>query len=441
MGRDYCSPPTTFVMILTRSGRTVDVSFHERGISAMPGTAPFYSFVVRFCSGAARRPWPLMCQLSIAAIVVAILIANHSPLGTQDSRMFHTGAVLLGPDLYSPERQAEIQQPFTSPYFRAPFYAAFLRILTSFGHFPRTWFALNLLATALLTLILPAALGVPWHLSALVPVFLPLIASSRIEQDSAITLLMIGFSLCFAQRHHDLAAGVFLALTLHKPTLLLLVPVAILVHRRHRILAGYTVTAFVLGTFSFLLVGPPAVADYVRLVRGFQLVFPKMPTARAVAVGLDAEWLWPLFIAATTVTLIYVARRTDFCSAFCLSIVGSLFVSPQSYQHDFALLLLPVLLAVAQGSTLGLCASAILLYPPTYFLLTTEGTGYPQVIRGTLTGLYFAVLALSLTASNNTPPFVHRTAAATAGPRPLDLGSPETPLEPPTPDPYANDVR
>ena len=333
---------------------------------------------------------PAGAQAGIALLLLFALIRVHVPPGTGDSAMFKTGAVLYGEGMYSPERQRTVQDPLAAPFFRAPFYGGLLRVLLPFD-FARALMFVNLAAAAALVFLVPAALSIPWYCATLIPFFIPLLVNVRIEQDGAIKLLLLATSLYLAESGVPILAGVVLACTLDKPTLLLLVPPVLLLHRRRRMLFGYLTAGALLAASSFWAVGGSAVADYIRLVKGFELVPAKMPTAWALAAGLGSVWIGTLPVLAAVAATLWRAPRVPFGDAYCFAIATSLFVSPQSYQHDFSLMMLPSLYFFVNGDAVSRFACAALLFPPTYLLLIPEGAWWTTVIRG---GMLLAFLAL-----------------------------------------------
>ena len=318
------------------------------------------------------KPWQVRTILWLTVCVtLPCLVFLHHGIGAGDSTMFRVGAMLFGPGLYRHDLQSKLLGGHDTPFFRAPFYAWMLRPLLRFN-FALALFLLNLAATAAVILLLPRSLGkYRYGFSPLVVLFIPLALNFSVEQDGPLVLLILSLSLVAEGAGWSFLAGVILALTLEKPSLFLLLPVVVAVQRRFQMLWGYVACACVLAIFSFWFVGVSGIKDYVNLVGQYALTPDKMPTARGIAANLRLPLLWPLLTALGTAATLWTARSESFKAAFCIGIVGSLFVSPQSYAHDCAILLLPVLYFVFNGSPVQKVASALWLVPaaPLAYLL------------------------------------------------------------------------
>jgi Glycosyltransferase family 87 len=323
-------------------------------------------------SSAEWKPWQIRAILWLTVcLTLPCLIFLHHGIGAGDSTMFRVGATLFGPDLYRHDLQAKLLGSHDTPFFRAPFYAWMLRPLLRFN-FALALFLLNLAATAAVILLLPRTLGkYRYGLSPLVVLFIPLALNFSVEQDGALVLLILSLSLISECAGLSFLAGVILALTLEKPSLFLLLPVVVAVQKRFQMLWGYVTCACVLAIVSFWVVGLPGVKDYINLVAQYSLTLDKMPTARGIAANLHLSILWPLLTALAAAATLWRARTASFRAAFCIGIVGSLFVSPQSYAHDCAILLLPVLYFLFNGSPVQWGVSALWLVPiaPLAYLL------------------------------------------------------------------------
>ncbi len=324
-------------------------------------------------------------------LTLASLVYLHRGIGANDSAMFRVGATLCGPDLYRYDMQSKLLGSHNTPFFRAPFYAWLLRPLLR-TDFAFVVFLLNLAAAAAVILLLPRSLGkYRYGLSPLIILFSPLAANFSIEQDGALALLILSLSLVAESAGYPFLAGAILALTLEKPSLFLLLPLVIAVQKRYRMLWGYVACACVLATVSLWIVGLPAIRDYINMVAQYTLAPEKMPTARGIAASLGLPPLWPILTVLAVAATVWRARTVSFKAAFCIGIVGSLFVSPQSYMHDCCMLLLPVFYFLFNGSAFQKCASALWLVPaaPLAFLFPPPWSIY--------TALLVALLLCSVT--------------------------------------------
>jgi len=221
-------------------------------------------------------------------LIVGVTLLGHPPLtafGTTvlpDYLAHWTGGrlVLDGQlaGLYDQRTQFEVQAAavgqtsklawFVSPPFVGLLFAplAALPYVASAA----LWTLLSLaMFLAALKLARPLAPGIPdarWRMIVLVcfasqPV-LELLGSG---QDSAFSLLVwvAGTRLMLARK--DVLAGVVFALGLCKPQLFVLVPVVLLVQRRHRALEAWLSTSIVLALISVVMVGVEGVQNWLAL--------------------------------------------------------------------------------------------------------------------------------------------------------------------------------
>ena len=347
-----------------------------------------------------------------ALLAVPVLIALHHGVGANDSCIFRAGATLCGPGLYRYDLQHQLIGAHNALYWRAPFYAWMLRPLLWFN-FPVAWLAVNLAAVAGFVLLLPKSIGpYPYSLSLILVLFAPLAYNVSIEQDGAIVLLVLSLTLAAEAGGFPFVAGAVLAFTLQKPSLFLLLPVVIATQKRWRMLYGYLAAAAVLIVFSFWIVGPSAIGDYVHIVSEYRQTPEKMPTARGIAQVLHVLPLWPVLSFMAAAATIWKTRTGNFRAAFCTGIVASLFVSPESYSHDLSVLLLPVLYFLFNGSTLQKVVAALWfvpLVPYVYIHYSKWSVGVALLV-----GVFLATLTFSADRDSET---------RTAGPP--EIGMPE----------------
>ena len=328
---------------------------------------------------------------ALAALLAAIRLLGATPT---DARVFRTGAALCGPDLYKYDRQVEVQpgpDPF-APFMRAPFYALALKPLLRFD-FKTSWYLVNAAALAILMFLLPAAARrrEQWYISLLAVFFLGFWLNLILQQDGAIMSLVLAVALVLIQKDRDWLAGAVLALTLQKPTLFLALPLVFLLHRRWKALAGYAAAGAALAALSISITGLGAASDYMDLVRRYGLTPHQMPTARGIAANFGLPALWPILAALAAGLLIWAIPRMDPGAAFSVAVAGSLFLSPQSYGHDTAILLVPLAYFFQRGGRFLTLMELVLLFPPLHF-----AGALPQpwtAASGTAVGLYFAAVA------------------------------------------------
>ena len=313
-------------------------------------------------AGISRKYIPI---LPLAALLAILMVRSEC----NDCRVFKTGAVLVGHGMYDPAAQAALQpgEPFL-PFFRAPFYGLLLEPLLLFD-FHIAWRVLNAAGALLFFGLSQHLTGGRW--TPLWALACPLFwVNFAIGQDAAIMSAIIVGSIVLWRSGRGFSAGALLALTLQKPTLFLLLPLAVWKGGR-RMVAGYLVGAAVLAGISFAVAGRGAVQDYFRLLQAYRQSGPvMMPTIRGLFEYAGAGSAWPWATVVVAVALGALVCRMPFLSALPLATACSLFISPGSFQHDLALLIVPVCLAPPRLAMLRALPAVqillvMLLWPPT----------------------------------------------------------------------------
>ena len=307
--------------------------------------------------------------------------------------MYQTGATLLGPHLYNYEQQRELQVSNWAPYLRAPFYAVLLRPLLRFD-FTKAWLAVRTLLLIAFLLMLPRALGLGsrWYFIALGLPFLSLPINFAWGQDGVVNLVVLAGTLWLRRSGHPFAAGALLAFTLQKPTLFLLLPIALLLCAEWRMVKGYAAAAGLLIGLSLAIVGPQGVRDYPHLVSTAVIDLHQMPICRGIADSIGWPPLW-LFLSLAAIALFAWSARQNpnFESVYCAAIIGSLFLSPNSYSYDLAVVFLPVVYFLAYGHLLQKIGAALYCLPPAHLLFAL---GRPwSAANGLVLGAFLVLVA------------------------------------------------
>lgn len=178
-----------------------------------------------------------------------------------------------------------------------------------------------------------------------------------------------------------------IALTLQKPTLFLLLPLALVIRKERTMMKGYGIAAAALAALSLLIVGPEGIRDYPRLVSTAWMNPHQMPTCRGIAGNVGLPWLWPLLSVGALVLFVRVSRDMTFEAAYCMAIVGSLLISPNSYWQDLAVMLLPALYFSALGGRLQRIGAFAYFFPPTHMLFVLRppwGAAYGMAVAAFL---------------------------------------------------------
>ena len=289
---------------------------------------------------------------------------------------FYSGARLFvtrgGSAVYDLVLQRQIQIDVTSqppdrfivlPYFHPPYYTLLIAPLgyLSYRQAYVAMAAFNvLLAAALIVILVRTSLRIHGRAAvvatALIAGFFPLFVTILQGQSDLVVLVPLAAAYVAWSRGRLGWAGIFSALALAKPQLLLLIPVLFLARRAWRALAGFAAVLLALGAVSVAGFGIAPVIDYLRSL-GAWAIGGSLPTNGQIAYTDPAVYslkniLQSLPGGATTALVILLLLlalaalslswrpdkpRLD----FALAIAASLVLSPHQNVHDLALLVIP----------------------------------------------------------------------------------------------------
>jgi hypothetical protein len=289
---------------------------------------------------------------------------------------FYSGAKLFvtrgGSAVYDLVLQREIQIQVTSqppdrfivlPYFHPPFYTLLIAPL-GYLTYRQAYIAMAIfnviLAAALIVLLVRSSLRIQGRAAvvavALIAGFFPLFVTILQGQSDLVVLVPLAAAYVAWARGRLGWAGIFTALALSKPQLLLLLPVLFLARRAWRALAGFAVVLLALGAISVAGLGFGPVVDYLKAL-GAWAIGGSLPTNGQLAYTDPAVYslknilqvlpggtptalvilLFLLALAALSLSWRPDKPRLD----FALAIAASLVLSPHQNVHDLALLVIP----------------------------------------------------------------------------------------------------
>ena len=250
------------------------------------------------------------------------------------------------------------------PYFHPPYYTLLIAPLAALSY-REAYYAMAafnvLLAIALAAILVRYSLSIHGRAAivaaALIAGFFPLFVTVLQGQSDLVVLvpLAAGYTAWARGRHGW--AGVFCALALAKPQLLLLIPVLFLARRAWRALAGFVAVVAALGLVSVVGFGFSAVWAYLgavgtwaiggRLPAGGELVYTDTAVyslrniLEAAPGGGKAVTLVILVLLLALVALSLSWRPDKPRLDFALAVAASLVLSPHQNVHDLALLVIP----------------------------------------------------------------------------------------------------
>ncbi len=281
-----------------------------------------------------RRTYLVSALLGLTLFLVwGRPLQDRALVGENDFLQLYAGARLIGtPDLYNPQASYEIERQVTRNhdyypgiyYTRLPWYALILKPLCSLPY--RTSYAIFQVVaiSAVLAFLLLFARKFPnlLILAAMSPVMLVTVANG---QDVGLAVAIAAFSLVLTAQPSQFTAGLLLSLCTIKFHLFLLLPLAVLQHRKWRYLAGAVTGFTTLFALSTAVQGGNWWTDFAALLsRGdLHTDVALMPNWRGFAAVAGGGVTTELSLSALTLfLLIYTVHRTpNFRVAAVLAIV------------------------------------------------------------------------------------------------------------------------
>ena len=289
---------------------------------------------------------------------------------------FYSGARLFvtrgGSAVYDLVLQRDIQIQVTSqppdrfivlPYFHPPYYTLLIAPL-GYLSYRQAYVAMAvfnlILAAALIVILVRNSQAIHRRAAvvaaALIAGFFPLFVTILQGQSDLVVLVPLAAAYVAWSRGRLGWAGIFTALALSKPQLLLLIPVLFLARRAWRALAGFGAVLVALGAISVAGLGPAPVIGYLRAL-GAWAIGGSLPTNGQLAYTDPAVYslknilqvlpggvttalvilLLLLALAALSLSWRPDKPRLD----FALAVAASLVLSPHQNVHDLALLVIP----------------------------------------------------------------------------------------------------
>lgn len=304
---------------------------------------------------------------------------------------------------FAQERRIYPQLPTVVPFVRPGFYAAILSplALLSYRAALAVWIAFQCAlllgcwawgwrrfgpdALVFGSLYLPAALGI------------------GVGQDCVMVLAVFIAAFALAEKGRAFISGLVLGLLLWKFHLVLLWPLALVVQRRWRMLAGFCAAATLEVGACVALGGPGVVKSYADLLTNKHLdrLSPSPELMISVQgfmanLGISSTLVAVGASACVVAGLAWCLRQAPLWKMFALTSVASLWIVPHVYAYDASLLLLPLWLTIFCSSQFAPRIAATLLSTPIPFGFALAGQPWAIVSSASML-LFFAILACSRT--------------------------------------------
>jgi hypothetical protein len=216
-------------------------------------------------------------------------------------------------------------------------------------------------------------------------------------QDCALLLAIFVVAFELTDRGRPVAGGAVLALMLIKFHLILLWPVALLLQRRWKMLAGFCAAGIAEACLSLALGGMEGARTYVALLRNKNLDHLSPSKELMISfqgltgnLGIDSPIATAAIIFAIISIFVFAVYNAPLWKMFAVTAVASLLVVPHVYGYDATLLLLPFLLTIFYSQLPAAKIAATLLCTPLPFGFALAGKPYAIVSSASM--LIFLVL-------------------------------------------------
>ena len=218
-------------------------------------------------------------------------------------------------------------------------------------------------------------------------------------QDCTVFLALLIVAYELADRDKPIGAGAVLGLMLVKYHLMLLWPVALVLQRRWKMLAGFCAVGIAEVALSLALGGIEDARRYLALVRNSNLedlsaYKELMISLQGFTANLGIESLWTIGAMTLAVVAIFVIAIpvAPLWRMFAITSVASLLIVPHVHGYDATLLLWPFLLTIFESQHPASKIAATLLCTPLAFGFALAGKPYAIVASASLL-LFFLLLA------------------------------------------------
>ena len=330
--------------------------------------------------------WPRLLAGSLGFLLLFLLwvrwadaIGAFSATRGWDFPAFYIAAHVNLTDLYSREafitfgheRLAPVGMLHWPSYVRPAVFALALRPLALFSFWRAYWLWVGVgigayFATAY---VLMRWLNLSPYVLAPFGAFMPAVFGIITGQDITVYALVMTLALILLLEEHDVAAGILLGICAYKFNLILLVPVALIAHRRWKAVATLVAAVAIEAATSALMVSPRAYVGLLRHLSEPGTEGVKIAGLRGVLVAVHhPQWFAPLATVAL-VACICVIYRLPLREAFCVAITGALLFGYKTAWYDCTLLVLPLAILIATGGrALRVVVSALLVVAPLWLI-------------------------------------------------------------------------
>jgi len=333
------------------------------------------------------------------------LTRDRSLTGHNDFLSLYTGATLAGsPGLYSLEANQKVHLAATGTalefvFFRPPYYAVLLKPL-AWLPYRAAYLLFQLIALGSIAWFLRAFGRETPELIVFASLSVPLYCAFLNGQDTGIATAIAGAAVVALRRGKDTLAGLIFSLATIKFHLFILVPLALIMHRRWHVLKGGAIGGLILAGISFLSAGFDWPQRYIAALGNPALhqAAANSATLRSAAEALAGGS--PVMLVGLSLLVVVIAgwiawSTPDTEIALAGALVASLLIAFHATAHDMTVLLLPLALVLSRCQDTRVRGMAALLASPILGICVFLGAPFSVAAPG-VGMLFLLVLARSL---------------------------------------------
>ncbi len=341
-----------------------------------------------------RASIPLHVWLAVGAISAFWILLGSMVVDTAREHDFlnlYTGGALVRdgqlPEMHHVDVQLAKERTFVPgtrqliPFVRLPVYGLLLSPLSWLPFGTAFWVWLAVQVGVLLAIWRWIAQEFGAESLILASLFPPTVLGIAHGQDCVLMAAVVLGVYVLMRRESDFAAGAVLGLGLIKFHLFLLWPLALIVQKKWRAVAGAAMMVAIEFGLSLLLVGPAGLRDYFSLLLRDDLAYlmpseELMLNLRSVLLnlGLHSPPLEAIGIAAVVALTGWTCWNAPLWRWLAAISLGSLLIVPHVYGYDAALLLVPAMVVVYRADSKIARATAGALLMPIPLLMPLFGS-------------------------------------------------------------------
>ncbi len=336
------------------------------------------------------------------------MLASTFTLAYGDYAAFYTAARIADegrlPSLHDEALQRRVQAPLIPPGWHPVYFVrmqSWAAVMSPFGLLPfRASFVLWIVVQSLILVggWIWAARRFGIDAAVLGAMFPPAVLGMAFGQDVAFIFGLVLLSWILFERGWGFAAGLLLGLCAVKPHLVFIVPLAMIIQQRWRMLAGFASGGAVMLGGTMALGGWQALPRYAAFLGRVSNALSRRPEremnvdAILLSGGLPISLRYVL-MALAVAAVVVACRRSNWATGLTAAMLASFLLAPHTGNYDTTVLMVGAWLTAFSAKKLAVRALATAFFTPIPWLLQlldAPWTGLPALL------LFSLLMALAM---------------------------------------------